>query len=130
MSNKINLGLTVLGDTSRKTTIHPQLTLDRLIQWIKNQELDEYTTQGLIDLAKGYPTHALPNFRRNFAVMLSRVRAKRTREQGVPFTKEEKGKIDDWQKDVNKNEIITKTSPEEVDQEESQGSGEGYDPTA
>jgi hypothetical protein len=83
MSNKINLGMTVVGDSSKKSTIHPQLTLDRLIQWIKNRELDEYTTQGLIDLAKGYPTHALPNFRRNFAVMLSRVRSKRTREQGI-----------------------------------------------
>jgi hypothetical protein len=58
-----------------------QLTFDTICKWIRMQGLDEYTTDGLIDLAATYPTSALPSFRRNFNLMLARVRQKRRDEQ-------------------------------------------------
>lgn len=58
-----------------------QLTLDVITDWIKIQGFDDYTTNGLIELAKRYPTQALPSFRRNFNLMIERVRSKRRKEQ-------------------------------------------------
>jgi hypothetical protein len=52
-----------------------------ITNWIKIQGLDEYTTNGLIELASKYPTQALPSFRRNFNLMIERVRTKRQKEQ-------------------------------------------------
>jgi hypothetical protein len=57
-----------------------QLTLDVIADWIRMQGFDEYTTNGLIELAERYPTQALPHFRRNFNLMIQRVRAKRKHE--------------------------------------------------
>ena len=57
------------------------LTLDTVKEWIRLQGFDEYTTNGLIELASRYPTQALPSFRRNFNLMIQRVRAKRRLEQ-------------------------------------------------
>jgi len=57
------------------------LTFDIISDWIRMQGLDEYTTEGLIELASKYPTQALPSFRRNFNLMISRVRGKRKLEQ-------------------------------------------------
>lgn len=58
-----------------------QLTFDIISEWIKVQGFDEYTTNGLIELASKYPTQALPSFRRNFNLMVARVRGKRKLEQ-------------------------------------------------
>jgi len=60
------------------------LTFDIITDWIKKQGLDEYTTNGLIELASRYPTQALPSFRRNFNLMIQRVRQKRREEQNQP----------------------------------------------
>jgi hypothetical protein len=60
------------------------LTFDMISDWIRMQGFDEYTTNGLIDLASRYPTQALPSFRRNFNLMIARVRAKRQEEQNPP----------------------------------------------
>lgn len=57
------------------------LTLDNVKEMIRNHGLDEYTTNGLIELASKYPTQALPTFRKNFNLMIQRVRAKRKLEQ-------------------------------------------------
>lgn len=57
------------------------VTLGRVVEWIRKQDFDEYTQNGLIDLAATYPTSALPSFRRNFNLMIQRVRAKRKKEQ-------------------------------------------------
>jgi hypothetical protein len=57
-----------------------QLTLDTIADWIRMQGFDEYTTNGLIELAERYPTQALPHFRRNFNLMIQRVRSKRKQE--------------------------------------------------
>ncbi len=66
-----------------------QLTLEKITEWIKIQGFDEYTTNGLIELAKRYPTQALPSFRRNFNLMIERVRAKRKKEaRGQTFDQE------------------------------------------
>ena len=61
------------------------LTLDMISEWIRLQGFDEYTTKGLIELASKYPTQALPTFRRNFNLMIARVRAKRQEEQNQPL---------------------------------------------
>ena len=57
------------------------MTLEVITDWIKLQGLDDYTTQGLIEMAGRYPTQALPHFRRNFNLMIARVRDKRREEQ-------------------------------------------------
>lgn len=57
------------------------LTLEKICEWIRMQGFDEYTTNGLIEEAGKYPTQALPSFRRNFNLMIARVREKRRSEQ-------------------------------------------------
>jgi hypothetical protein len=64
----------------KRGAIRKQLTLEVITSWIKLQGFDEYTTNGLIELACKYPTQALPSFRRNFNLMIERVRAKRKAE--------------------------------------------------
>lgn len=75
MNVNVNAGQRSRGKISRP------LTLERVIEYINLQKLDEYTTKGLIELAAKYPTAALPSFRKNFNLMLQRVRAKRKLEQ-------------------------------------------------
>ena len=58
------------------------LTFEMICDWIKIQGFDEYTTNGLIELASKYPTQALPHFRRNFNLMIARVREQRRKDQG------------------------------------------------
>ena len=79
--NRLNLKVGVPGKTKSKTRLQKHLTLELITSWIKIQGFDEYTTNGLIELASGYPTQALPSFRRNFNLMIERVREKRTKEQ-------------------------------------------------
>ncbi len=85
-----------------------QLTFDMISEWIRLQGLDEYTTNGLIELAGRYPTQALPSFRRNFNLMIQRVRQKRKKEMGEveePVTEigqsgqtdAEESPMDEWQ---------------------------------
>jgi hypothetical protein len=57
------------------------LTLKRVSEWIRLQGFDEYTTDGLIKIASRYPDSALNHFRRNFNLMIQRVRAQRKLEQ-------------------------------------------------
>lgn len=64
-----------------KSRLVRQLTFETISDWIRLQGFDDYTTSGLIDLASKYPTQALPSFRRNFNLMIERVRAKRRAEQ-------------------------------------------------
>lgn len=78
-ASKLSISLD-FGDKREKTPIGHLLTLNRVIKWIKAQELDEYTTAGLIKIAQGYPNQALPMFLKNFQVMLGRVRAQRKKE--------------------------------------------------
>lgn len=56
------------------------LTLEMMCEWIRLQGLDDYTTQGLIEIARKYPQQALPAFRKNFNLMIARVRHKRQKE--------------------------------------------------
>lgn len=82
MSNKINMGVSVLNEGTKQSGPLRQLTLERVSQWIKLQGFDEYTTEGLIAMAAKYPTQALPSFRKNFNLMIQRVRAQRKNERG------------------------------------------------
>jgi hypothetical protein len=90
-TSSIKAQVYVPGKSSSR--LQRQLTLEVVVEWIKIQGFDDYTTQGLIELAERYPTQALPSFRRNFNIMLERVRQKRKLEmRGKPVT--EQGKND------------------------------------
>ena len=78
---KIGLGMGVEDDKFRKRGPNQVLDFKTISEWIRIQGFDEYTTQGLIDIASTYPTSALGSFRRNFNLMISRVREKRKKEQ-------------------------------------------------
>ena len=65
----------------RKTVIRRLFTLDALCDWIRNLELDDYTINGLIQLASRYPDAALPSFKKNINLMIQRVRAKKQKDQ-------------------------------------------------
>lgn len=80
--NFINAKIFIPGqDGKERRGVKVALTLDKISEWIRLQGLDEYTTAGLIELAKKTPTSALPHFRRNFNLMIARVRQKRQQEQ-------------------------------------------------
>jgi hypothetical protein len=81
MGNQIQAKVGIPNQDKNRRGPSRQLTLDIVTEWIKAQHLDDYTTKGLVELAQGYPTNALPSFRRNFQVMLARVRQKRREEQ-------------------------------------------------
>jgi hypothetical protein len=78
---KMNFKISYDGG-GRKSTISQAVTLESISNWIRAQELDEYTTKGLIDIASKYPNQALSSFRKNINVMIARVRQKRKEEQG------------------------------------------------
>ncbi len=78
--NQLKISVGVAGEDSRKSRIAPLLTLERVVQWIKSHNFDQKTEEGLIELAANYPNAALPSFRRNFNVMLNRVRVKNSLE--------------------------------------------------
>lgn len=88
MSEMSSLKASVIIPGKGKSRLQRQLTFEIISDWIKLQGFDDYTTHGLIDLASKYPTQALPSFRRNFNLMIERVRAKRRAEQqGIQNTK-------------------------------------------
>lgn len=81
MSEPTSIKAQVFMPGKKKGRLQRQLTLDIISDWIKLQGFDEYTTSGLIELASKYPTQALPSFRKNFNLMIERVRAKQRAEQ-------------------------------------------------
>lgn len=87
-ANQIQAKVYVPG-RERRPGLQRQLTFEIISEWIKLQELDEYTTKGLLELASRYPTQAYPSFRKNFNLMIQRVRAKRKLEQDQQENKEE-----------------------------------------
>ena len=88
--NQIQAKILIPGHLKDKTRKGPnrQLTFEIVSSWIKIQGLDDYTTNGLIEIAAKYPTNALQRFRKNFNLMIARVRQQRREEQH----QEEKGK--------------------------------------
>lgn len=82
MTEPSRLSISVSTDSARRpNNVGKMLTLDRIVEYIEKQGLDEYTTKGLIEEAAKYPHQALPAFRRNFNLMIQRVRARRKKEQ-------------------------------------------------
>jgi hypothetical protein len=79
MANQVNVKLDIGHEASR---VKIPLTLDRVIFYIRQQGFDEYTTNGLIKLASNTPSGALGSFRKNFNLMINRVRAQRKKELG------------------------------------------------
>jgi len=77
----MNFSIDIPGEEGKPKRFRRLLTLDQMKKLIHNMELDEYTTNGLIEMASKYPTHALPSFRKNINIMINRVRAKRQKEQ-------------------------------------------------
>lgn len=79
-----------------KTRLVRHLTFEMISEWIRLQGFDEYTTNGLIEMASKYPTQALPSFRKNFNCMIERVRVKRRAEiQNATVNQFEKDKNDE-----------------------------------
>ena len=118
---KIMIPDTLRGDKDDRVGPNRQLTFETISDWIKLQGFDEYTETGLIELASRYPTSALKSFRKNFNLMLARVRENRKREQNQ--------QENDNANDISETEIIEKTS-EEVTEEisvETSESNEGRD---
>lgn len=64
----------------KSTYFQKPLTFDAICDLIRRQKLDEYTTNGLIEMAAKYPTQAYPSFRRNFNLMIQRVREQRRKD--------------------------------------------------
>lgn len=92
MSNQINAKIFIPGHLKDSKRVGPnrQLTFEIISDWIKLQGLDDYTTTGLIEMASKYPTTALQSFRRNFNLMIARVRQKRREEQQEGSPNEQK----------------------------------------
>lgn len=95
MGDSINAKVHIPGNESDKTRKGPnrQLTFDIICKWIKLQGMDEYTTNGLIELASKVPTSALHHFRKNFNLMIARVRQARNEEQRGFERKEDNGEV-------------------------------------
>lgn len=80
MSEPTSIKAQVFIPGKKSSKLQRQLTLEIVSDWIKLQGFDDYTTNGLIQLASKYPTQALPSFRKNFNLMIERVRVKRRAE--------------------------------------------------
>lgn len=77
MSERLDIGFSIPAEDGRpKPKPGRLLGLSKIIDWIKLLELDESTTNGLIEAASQFPEHALPNFRKNINVFINRVRRK------------------------------------------------------
>lgn len=81
MSEATSIKASVIMPGKNKGRLQRLLTFEVISEWIRLQGFDDYTTNGLIELAAKYPTQALPSFRKNFNLMIERVRQKRRREQ-------------------------------------------------
>lgn len=83
MGDSVNVRVKIpaKGRMKGDNILQRQLTFETICNWIRMYGFDEYTTNGLIELASKYPTQALPSFKRNFNLMLARVRGKRKLEQ-------------------------------------------------
>jgi hypothetical protein len=90
MSEPTSVKSTVNIPGKGKGKIARQLTFEVISEWIRLQGFDDYTTNGLIALAAKYPTQALPSFRKNFNLMIERVRVKRRAEIQGQINKEMK----------------------------------------
>lgn len=114
MSEPSKLNISVTHEShGRKTHISRVVTLEGVINWIKGHQFDDYTTNGLIEIASKYPNQALPSFRKNFNVMIARVRQKRKTEQGVvsnvkeePVRKEPEVSLDQAFESFTKQEAV------------------------
>lgn len=100
-TSSIKAQVVIPGKSNGK--LQKMLTLEMITDWIKMQGFDEYTTNGLIEMAERYPTQALPSFRRNFNLMIERVRVKRRKEARGQNQIEEK----------NTTELLKETSSED-----------------
>lgn len=110
MSEASHMNVKVEADSVTSTRGKPtrMITLDVVIAWIKTQQLDDYTTKGLIEIASTYPTAGLATFRRNFNLMLQRVRAKRKKEQGGTEYVQEEIVEESVQENVSLDEALSK----------------------
>ena len=80
-AQSIKAQVTMPGSEGR-SGLKPQLTLQMVTEQIRRLGLDQYTEEGLIQLAERYPTQALPTFRKNFNLMIQRVRQQRKKDFG------------------------------------------------
>lgn len=99
----IKASISVPGKSNGRFSI--PLTLETVSKWIKLQGFDNYTTEELIKLAEKYPTHALPGFRKNFNLMVERVRIKRKKELHAEKISENSIRRDETNSECSASEI-------------------------
>jgi hypothetical protein len=72
-------------ENSKRPKANRVVTHERVAEWIRRQGLDQLTTEDLIELSSRYPVGALASFKKNFHLMIQRVRATQRKEKtGVP----------------------------------------------
>ncbi len=79
-AGRLDIKISLPGDEERPRRPGRLLTLNQVLSWIKLQELDDYTYNGLEKIISKYPTHALPSIKKNFNTLVNRVRAERRKE--------------------------------------------------
>jgi hypothetical protein len=102
-AQQINAKISIPGKTESK--FQRMLTLEMICDWIRKQGMDEYTTNGLIELASKYPNQALPSFRKNFNLMIQRVRQKRKKECDIKEIKTQSASIKPEEIKTNRTKI-------------------------
>lgn len=80
MAERLDVKISLPGEDGRPRRPGRLLTLEQVLSWIKLQELDDYTYQGLEKIISKYPTHALSSIKKNFGLLLNRVRAQRKKD--------------------------------------------------
>lgn len=77
----------VIPGNERKSCNFKVLTLDKVVGWINNQDLDQEVKEELIKKAGTYPNSSLLSFRKNFSKHLSKAQ-KIVRDRTYLYVKE------------------------------------------
>lgn len=85
-AESLNFKVTIPGD-ERKPCNFKVLTLEKLTKWVNSQNIDQAVKEELIKKARTYPTFALPSFKKNFSIHLSKAQ-KIVRDKTPLYTKE------------------------------------------
>lgn len=83
----VNFKVVAEGDNRRPSCNFRVLTLEKLVKWIDNQDLDPIVKEELIKKAGSYPSGSLSSFRKNFQIHLSKA-TKIVRDKTPLYTKE------------------------------------------
>lgn len=86
-AESMNFKVTIPGDDRRKPCNFKVLTLEKMVKWIDDQNVEQAVKEELIKKARTYPTFALPSFKKNFTIHLSKAQ-KIVRDKTPLYTRE------------------------------------------